>query len=108
TPVGLRSMAGGGKRSSKAAKKKGPTKGSGGHGKRALQGRGATPPAHMRHWYKERQRRAEAAAAANAAKPARQPRVKRDDAPETGAGRNPGGEALPATVPANPPHRAQP
>ena len=43
--------------------KKGPTKGSGGHGKRALQGKGATPPAHMRHWYKERQRRAEAAGA---------------------------------------------
>nr|PZN45749.1 MAG: 23S rRNA (guanosine(2251)-2'-O)-methyltransferase RlmB [Actinomycetota bacterium] len=94
-------MAGGGKRSSKAAKKKGPTKGSGGHGKRALQGRGATPPAHMRHWYKERQRRAEAAAAANAAKPARQPRVKRDDAPETVAGRNPVVEALRAKVPAN-------
>jgi rRNA methylase, putative, group 3 len=99
-------MAGGGKASGKSAKKKGPTKGSGGHRRRGLEGRGATPPAHMRHWYKERQQRAEAArAAAGAAKPAAKPvrpsRTKRDDAPEMVAGRNPVVEALRANVPAS-------
>jgi len=98
-------MAGGGKASGKSAKKKGPVKGSGGHRRRGLEGKGATPPAHMRHWYKERQQRAEAArATAGAAKPAkqvRQGRAKRDDAPEMVAGRNPVVEALRAHVPAS-------
>lgn len=36
--------------------KKGPTKGSGGKGRRALAGKKATLPAEKRHWYAEKQR----------------------------------------------------
>lgn len=98
-------MAGRGKKTGKPAKKTGPAKGSGGHRRRGLEGRGATPPAHMRHWYKERRQRAEAARATGSAKPAakpvRQSRTKREDAPEIVAGRNPVVEALRAHVPAS-------
>lgn len=89
-------MASGGKKAGKSAKKKGPTKGSGGNRRKGLEGRGATPPAHMRHWYKERQR---AAAAERPAAPPRRP-ARREDAPEVMGGRNPVVEALRAQVPA--------
>ncbi|MEV5413381.1 23S rRNA (guanosine(2251)-2'-O)-methyltransferase RlmB [Thermopolyspora sp. NPDC052614] len=97
-------MAGGSRGSGKPAKKKGPTKGTGGHRRRGLEGKGATPPAHMRHWYKERQRTNATTRPDKSdkpTKPVRQSRTRRDDAPEVVAGRNPVVEALRAHVPAN-------
>ncbi|MFI0417539.1 23S rRNA (guanosine(2251)-2'-O)-methyltransferase RlmB [Spongiactinospora sp. 9N601] len=93
-------MAGGGKR-------KGPTRGTGGQRRSGLKGRGATPPAQMRHWFKDRQKpaggdrgeRAEQPGGTEA--PARARRPKRDDAPEVMGGRNPVVEALRAGVPAS-------
>ncbi|GAA3842848.1 23S rRNA (guanosine(2251)-2'-O)-methyltransferase RlmB [Sphaerisporangium flaviroseum] len=98
-------MAGGGKGSSgRPAKKKGPTRGTGGQGRRSLSGRGATPPAHERHWFKDKQRSSGGAATARPAadQPARPSRGgRREDAPEVIGGRNPVVEALRAEVPAN-------
>jgi 23S rRNA (guanosine2251-2'-O)-methyltransferase len=74
----------------KPGTKKGATVGSGGQRRRALKGRGATPPAHMRPYHP-------------AAKRARtQPRrkAKRTDDTETVLGRNPVLECLRAGVPA--------
>ena len=74
----------------KAGTKKGPTVGSGGQRRRGLEGRGATPPAHMRphHPAAKRQKAQE-----------RRPVKRRDDA-ETVLGRNPVLECLRAGVPA--------
>ncbi|GGK95127.1 23S rRNA (guanosine(2251)-2'-O)-methyltransferase RlmB [Sphaerisporangium melleum] len=100
--------AGGGKGTGKPGKRKGATRGTGGQGRKTLQGKGATPPAHQRHWYKDKQRAAAAAAAGagitpkaadQQTRPARG--AKRDDAPEVIGGRNPVLEALRAEVPAN-------
>jgi 23S rRNA (guanosine2251-2'-O)-methyltransferase len=74
----------------KPGTKKGPTVGSGGHRRRALEGRGPTPPAHLRPNHP-------------AAKRSRsQPRraAKRTDETETVLGRNPVLECLRAGVPA--------
>ncbi|MFG1696711.1 23S rRNA (guanosine(2251)-2'-O)-methyltransferase RlmB [Nonomuraea sp. NPDC049309] len=95
-------MAAGGRASGKPAKKKGPAKGTGGQGRRALRGKGATPPAEMRHWYKEKARaeriaREERTGARRAA-PLR-PQRRSEDAPEYIGGRNPVLEALQAGVP---------
>ncbi|MFC4061637.1 23S rRNA (guanosine(2251)-2'-O)-methyltransferase RlmB [Planomonospora corallina] len=98
-------MAGGGRGSGRPAKKKSPTKGTGGHVRRGLEGRGATPPAHMRHWYKDKARaerveREEKTGRSSAQRtPARARRG--EDAPEYIGGRNPVLEALRAGVPAN-------
>ncbi|MEU8265573.1 23S rRNA (guanosine(2251)-2'-O)-methyltransferase RlmB [Sphaerisporangium sp. NPDC049002] len=100
-------MAGVGKGSGRPAKKKGPTRGTGGQGRSALQGRGATPPAHERHWFKDKKRSAAQGAPGSGPRtpdkqPARPSRGgKRDDAPEVIGGRNPVVEALRAEVPAN-------
>ncbi|MGP3914387.1 23S rRNA (guanosine(2251)-2'-O)-methyltransferase RlmB [Nonomuraea sp. NBC_00507] len=96
-------MAAGGRASGRPAKKKGPSKGTGGQGRRGLQGKGATPPAEMRHWYKDKARaeriaREEQGGARRAA-PTRQRRS--EDAPEYIGGRNPVLEALQAGVPSN-------
>jgi 23S rRNA (guanosine2251-2'-O)-methyltransferase len=74
----------------KAGTKKGPTVGSGGQRRRGLEGRGATPPAHMRphHPAAKRQKAQE-----------RRP-VKRSGDAETVLGRNPVLECLRAGVPA--------
>jgi 23S rRNA (guanosine2251-2'-O)-methyltransferase len=74
----------------KAGTKKGPTVGSGGQRRRGLEGRGATPPAHMRphHPAAKRQKAQE-----------RRPAKRGDDA-ETVLGRNPVLECLRAGVPA--------
>ncbi len=97
-------MAGGGRGSGRPAKKKGPSKGTGGNRRRGLEGKGATPQAHKRHWYKDRQR-ADSTTRSDKSdkptKPVRQSRPRRDDAPEVVAGRNPVVEALRAHVPAN-------
>ncbi|GII67336.1 23S rRNA (guanosine(2251)-2'-O)-methyltransferase RlmB [Sphaerisporangium krabiense] len=103
-------MAGGGKGSGRPAKRQGATRGTGGKGRRSLAGKGATPPASERHWFKDRQRASGAAApspreGAAPARPARGPR--RDDAPEVIGGRNPVVEALRAEVPATAMYVAQ-
>ncbi|GAA1280057.1 23S rRNA (guanosine(2251)-2'-O)-methyltransferase RlmB [Planotetraspora silvatica] len=93
-----------GKASGKSSKRQGPTRGTGGKVRGSLEGKGATPPAHMRHWYKDKARaeRIEREAAGRPGRPARAAtRPRRDDAPEVIGGRNPVLEALRAGVPAN-------
>ncbi|MEU8320414.1 23S rRNA (guanosine(2251)-2'-O)-methyltransferase RlmB [Nonomuraea sp. NPDC048881] len=99
-------MAAGGRASGRPAKKKGPSKGTGGQKRRSLEGRGATPPAEMRHWYKDKARSERIAREDRGGEtrrpgsgPARQKRS--EDAPEYIGGRNPVLEALQAGVPAN-------
>ncbi|GAB2442600.1 23S rRNA (guanosine(2251)-2'-O)-methyltransferase RlmB [Streptosporangium sandarakinum] len=98
-------MAGGGRGSGRPAKKKSPTKGTGGNVRRGLEGKGATPPAHMRHWYKDKARtqrveREERTGKSASSRPLA--RAKRgEDAPEYIGGRNPVVEALRAGVPAS-------
>jgi 23S rRNA (guanosine2251-2'-O)-methyltransferase len=76
----------------KAGTKKGPTVGSGGQRRRGLEGRGATPPAHMRPYHP---------AAKQAKAQSRRPvRSRSDDDVETVLGRNPVLECLRAGVPA--------
>jgi len=93
-----------GKASGKSSKRQGPTRGTGGKVRGSLEGKGATPPAHMRHWYKDKARaeRIDREAAGRPGRPARAAtRPRRDDAPEVIGGRNPVLEALRAGVPAN-------
>lgn len=101
-------MAAGGRASGRPAKKKGPSKGAGGQRRRGLEGKGATPPAEMRHWYKEKARSQRVAredrdgARDGVRRPAAPSRGRRsEDAPEYIGGRNPVLEALQAGVPAN-------
>ncbi|MEV4103481.1 23S rRNA (guanosine(2251)-2'-O)-methyltransferase RlmB [Nonomuraea sp. NPDC049649] len=94
-------MAAGGK-AGRPAKKKGPTKGTGGHRRRGLEGRGATPPAEMRHWYKDKARSERIAREERGGERRAPARARRsEDAPEYIGGRNPVLEALQAGVPAN-------
>lgn len=74
----------------KAGSKKGPTVGSGGQRRRALEGRGPTPPAHLRPHHP----------AAKRSKPTQQRPAKKVDEAETVLGRNPVLECLRAGVPA--------
>ncbi|HSS23183.1 MAG TPA: 23S rRNA (guanosine(2251)-2'-O)-methyltransferase RlmB [Mycobacterium sp.] len=74
----------------KAGTKKGPTVGSGGQRRRALEGRGPTPPAHMRPKHP----------AAKRAQSQQRRAAKRTDESETVLGRNPVLECLRAGVPA--------
>lgn len=118
---GRRSGVAGGGRGGRAAKagsaRKGSTTGSGGHGRRRLEGRGATPPAEQRPGHPAARRGATGAdrgrrtgsdsARRTAAEPSRPStrgprRPGRPDAevPETVAGRNAVVEALRAKVPA--------
>jgi 23S rRNA (guanosine2251-2'-O)-methyltransferase len=76
----------------KSGSKKGPTVGSGGQRRSALEGRGATPPAHMRPNHP-------AAKRAGKTRP-RRPTRGRTDETETVLGRNPVVECLRAGVPA--------
>lgn len=75
----------------KAGTKKGPTVGSGGQRRRGLEGRGPTPPAHLRPNHP---------AAKRAKSQGRRPAQKRTDEAETVLGRNPVLECLRAGVPA--------
>jgi 23S rRNA (guanosine2251-2'-O)-methyltransferase len=75
----------------KAGTKKGPTVGSGGQRRRGLEGRGATPPAHMRPNHP---------AAKRAGAQQRRPAKRKEDGVETVLGRNPVLECLRAGVPA--------
>ena len=74
----------------KTGTKKGPTVGSGGQRRRGLEGRGPTPPAHMRPKHP---------AAKSAQQPSRRP-ARRTDETEVVLGRNPVLECLRAGVPA--------
>jgi 23S rRNA (guanosine2251-2'-O)-methyltransferase len=76
----------------KSGSKKGPTVGSGGQRRSALEGRGATPPAHMRPNHPAAKRAAQT-------RP-RRPARGRTDETETVLGRNPVVECLRAGVPA--------
>ena len=82
--------------------KKGPTKGSGGKGRRALEGKSGTLPAEQRHWYKDKQRakaaRRPGSAGASSAAPQGGERRRPDS--DLLVGRNPVVEALRAGVPA--------
>jgi 23S rRNA (guanosine2251-2'-O)-methyltransferase len=77
----------------KPGTKKGPTVGSGGNRRRALEGRGATPPAHLRPNHP--------AAKRAAAKQKSRQSPKKTDETEIVLGRNPVIECLRAGVPAN-------
>src|ERR1700761_9408860 len=74
----------------KAGSKKGAVVGSGGQRRRALEGRGPTPPAHLRPNHP----------AAKRSQPESRRPAKRTDQPETVLGRNPVLECLRAGVPA--------
>ena len=80
----------------KEGTKKGPQVGSGGVRRRGLEGRGATPPAHMRPGHPAARK-----AAAKARKVAGKPAGKPSDETETVLGRNPVLECLRAEAPAN-------
>ncbi|MDJ1369948.1 23S rRNA (guanosine(2251)-2'-O)-methyltransferase RlmB [Gulosibacter molinativorax] len=104
-------MSTGGKRPSGNRKKKGALKGTGGHGRKALEGKGPTPKAADRHWAKDRRRRAAAAADA-AGKPAPQRRSpsrrpSQISDVELVTGRNSALEALRAGIPATTVYVAQ-
>lgn len=78
----------------KEGTKKGPTVGSGGQRRRGLEGRGATPPAHMRPGHPAARR------AASAAKHTQRKPAKPTDETEMVLGRNPVVECLRANAPA--------
>ncbi|MCW1960173.1 MAG: 23S rRNA (guanosine(2251)-2'-O)-methyltransferase RlmB [Mycobacterium sp.] len=80
----------------KEGTKKGPTVGSGGNRRRGLEGRGATPPAHMRPGHPAARK-----AAAKARKAAGRPAGKPADETEMVLGRNPVLECLRADAPAS-------
>jgi len=80
----------------KEGSKKGPVVGSGGVRRRGLEGRGATPPAHMRPGHPAARK-----AAAKARKSAGRPAGKPTDETETVLGRNPVLECLRANAPAS-------
>lgn len=80
----------------KAGSKKGPTVGSGGVRRRGLEGRGATPPAHLRTGHPAARK-----AAVKARKSVGKPQGKPADETETVLGRNPVLECLRADAPAS-------
>ncbi|WP_308491527.1 23S rRNA (guanosine(2251)-2'-O)-methyltransferase RlmB [Microbacterium terrisoli] len=90
------------------SKKKGPQKGTGGHGRKALEGKGPTPKAEDRSWHVAGKRKAAAeryTAAGGRPKPKqtnvnRQGRSKQNDDTETVTGRNSVLEALRTRIPA--------
>ncbi|MFK4791697.1 23S rRNA (guanosine(2251)-2'-O)-methyltransferase RlmB [Microbacterium sp. ZW T5_56] len=93
----------------RAASKKGATKGTGGLGRKALEGRGPTPKAEDRAWHPAGKRKAAAeryAAAGGKGKPGqkpsgnRAPRAKAADDTETVTGRNSVLEAMRTKIPA--------
>lgn len=93
----------GGRAGKTGSHRKGAAVGSGGQGKRRLEGRGPTPAAVERpHHPAARKAAAAAKRTSTAARtgPPRSPRRSGDDAPETVVGRNPVVEALRAKVPA--------
>ncbi len=88
----------GGRASKAGSHRKGASTGSGGQGRKKLQGRGPTPPASERKGHPAA--RAASRSAERSPAPERAPRRPSPDAPELVAGRNPVVEALRAKVPA--------
>jgi 23S rRNA (guanosine2251-2'-O)-methyltransferase len=82
------------------AGKKGPSKGTGGHGRRALEGKGPTPPARERAKHPAARRTRSAAKRTDASQATRQPRRRGAPPEDLVAGRNAVVEALRASVPA--------
>nr|WP_062337912.1 23S rRNA (guanosine(2251)-2'-O)-methyltransferase RlmB [Herbidospora sakaeratensis] len=85
-------------------KRQGATRGTGGKVRRSLEGRGPTPPAEARHWYKDKARAERVAREERGGASPRKAPVrarKSEDAPEYIGGRNPVVEALRAGVPAS-------
>ena len=92
------------------SKKKGPTKGTGGHGRKSLEGKGPTPKAEDRGWHVAGKRKAAQeryAAAGGKGRPSGKPsggnanrKAKAGDDTETVTGRNSVLEALRAKIPA--------
>ncbi|GLX95815.1 23S rRNA (guanosine(2251)-2'-O)-methyltransferase RlmB [Herbidospora sp. NBRC 101105] len=85
-------------------KRQGATRGTGGKVRRSLEGRGPTPPAEARHWYKDKARSERIAREERGGTSPRKTPVrarKSEDAPEYIGGRNPVVEALRAGVPAS-------
>lgn len=82
--------------------KKGPTKGSGGKGRRALEGKSGTLPAEQRHWYEGKQRAKAARRAASSGGRSSAPQGADRRRPESDllVGRNPVLEALRTGLPA--------
>ena len=80
-----------------AKKSSGKRPGTGGHGRKALEGKGPTPKASERHWYKDKQR--SASRTSTGSKPVR--RTSQDSTGETHVvcGKNPVVEALRAKIP---------
>ncbi|MBM9508511.1 23S rRNA (guanosine(2251)-2'-O)-methyltransferase RlmB [Actinacidiphila acididurans] len=87
------------RRNRRTSNKKGATVGSGGQRRRALEGKGPTPPAEMRKGHKKF-RAANAQAKRGATQPRRRTGRPNKDAPELVVGRNPVVEALRAEIPA--------
>jgi len=85
------------------ASKKGPSVGTGGHGRKRLAGKGPTPPASARKGHPQARKaasQAKRAATTNATASRRPPQRRVEDDAELVAGRNPVVEALRARVPA--------
>ncbi|WP_460772211.1 23S rRNA (guanosine(2251)-2'-O)-methyltransferase RlmB [Microbacterium sp. GXF7504] len=100
------------------SKKKGPTKGTGGHSRKALEGKGPTPKAEDRAWHVAGKRKAAAeryAAAGGKGKPGQKPQQQQNRAPRAKAaddteivtGRNSVLEALRTRIPATAMYIAQ-
>jgi 23S rRNA (guanosine2251-2'-O)-methyltransferase len=88
------------------AGKKGPSKGSGGYGRRKLEGRGPTPPAADRKGHPAQRRSRVAAKSVNSERPAPARGHRGQPAEDVVAGRNAVVEALRAAVPATALHIA--
>ncbi|MFI6575420.1 23S rRNA (guanosine(2251)-2'-O)-methyltransferase RlmB [Nocardiopsis sp. NPDC050513] len=80
--------------------KKGPTKGSGGKGRRSLEGKSGTLPAEQRHWYEGKQRARAAKRSRPSGEAAARPQRRAADS-DLLVGRNPVVEALRAGMPAS-------
>ncbi|MGO1544506.1 MAG: 23S rRNA (guanosine(2251)-2'-O)-methyltransferase RlmB [Gulosibacter sp.] len=93
-------MSTGGKRPSGNRNKKGPIKGTGGHGRKALEGKGPTPKAKDRHWAKDRRRQAAAGSKPEQRRTAPRQRSSQLNDVELVTGRNSALEALRAEIPA--------
>lgn len=81
------------------AKKAGKKPGTGGHGRRALEGKGPTPKAEDRHWYRDKKR--SQYKATEASRPSKRPAADGGvGQPDVVCGKNPVVEALRAKIPA--------
>ncbi|UQN15549.1 23S rRNA (guanosine(2251)-2'-O)-methyltransferase RlmB [Gulosibacter sp. ACHW.36C] len=92
------------------SQKKGPSKGTGGLGRKALEGKGPTPRAEDRHWAKDRRRKQAAEAKNRQARPQQRQRRASSSAQndtELVTGRNAAVEALRAEIPATTVYVAQ-